>query len=158
MPTNFLLLRWSEGWAELGDGPSVAAYGRKEGFLSLGAQQSIQEVYRQAERELAVSALIREQAAVVHYPQDLTETPWVAYLPGDQLTVDDFYGTATTPRVTSCALTEDEDGNLTFVPTLGDELIGLEEAGQEQRLEQAARKMINGTLGGVGRMGTPPAV
>lgn len=140
MPTTVFLCRWNRGWSEVSIPTRVTTYGRREAMLSLGAQQSIQEVVRLATAELSgLFAKNREQMTVEHHPQSLSETPYVGYKPSDRVTVDDFDGDSTTLQVLSMTVTEDDDGQLSFVPVIGDIIAGVE-ALQEALRVSAERK------------------
>lgn len=135
MPTSVLLVRWTGGWHEYRHLASEAAFGRSEAFLSLGAAQSVEEARRLAKAELVNQfGKIREQITAEHRPEDLTQIPYVAYRPGDsKITSPNYAGTDDEYEVNSMTVTEDDDGVITFVPGLGDNILGVEEFQQEIR-------------------------
>jgi hypothetical protein len=154
MPTNVLLVRWKGGWHEVVETQSVNTYFRQEAFLSLGALQDIHEVNRVASLQLSVVAWPRDAIAVDHDPIDRNDRPYRAYNVGDTIIVPRF-GTGTyAQRVRALTGSEDDEGNVTYAPELGDLL--LEEG---ERTLQAVKKMIDGTLGGESPVAQPaPAV
>lgn len=152
MPTNVFIARWNGGWHEVVDAASIAAFGRYEAMLSLGAQQSVEETTRVAEHELETFAQLREQSTLEHAPISISEAPYVAYGPADRLTAPDFYGTPTLFRVAAMTVAEDDDGVLAFVPIIGDSTVELE---FEDHLALDIVKMTPGTLGGRSRSASP---
>lgn len=143
MLANALLIRWNGGWAERVDATSVSAHGRREAVLALGAVQSIEEVYRIADQQLAVYANTRTQIAADLIPVDDTDTPYLAFSVGDTITVPDVDGTPISERVVAITVTEDEDGNVSYAPELHDLIL---EDGE--RLAERIRKLATGTSGG----------
>lgn len=135
MPTSVLLVRWNGGWHEYVHLASEAEFGRSEAFLSLGAVQSIPETRRLAKSEIENQfGKIREQITAEHRPEDLTQIPYVAYKPGDsKIIAPNFTGTNDTYEVFSMTVTEDDNGELAFVPGLGDNILGVSEMQHEMR-------------------------
>lgn len=132
MPTTVLLVRWNGGWHEVVDLDAETAYGRSEGFLSLGAVQSVGEAERLANAELTGQfGRIREQYSAEHAPVDLDEIPYVAYGPADRISAPAWDDTPTTVQVQEMTIAEDENGELTFRPTLGDRILGIDEVQRE---------------------------
>lgn len=128
MPTTVALVRWYGGWTEIENDSGVTNFGRREGFFSYGAQQSVEEVTRLARAELSgMFAKNREQMTAEHRPATLSETPYVGgYKPSDRVISDDFDGTPTLFPVLSLAVTEDVEGQLSFVPSVGDIIDGVD--------------------------------
>lgn len=133
MPTSVLLIRWNGGWHEYVHLAAESEFGRSEAFLSLGAVQSVPEARRLAKAELDNQfAKVREQITAEHRPESLSQVPYVAYKPGDsKITAPDFNGDNDQYEVSSMTVTEDDDGVLTFVPTLGDNILDPESFQQE---------------------------
>jgi len=150
MPTNALLVRWSGGWHEVTDPASIAANGRREAMLSLGAVQSVGELERIAAKHLELFGRVRSQITADTEPIGDSDTPYWAYKPGDTITVPDADGTPVRERVVSMRVSVDQDGNLAFTPQLKD--LVLEE---EERFDQTIKKMTNGTFGGSAASSTP---
>ena len=122
------LIRWHGGWTAITAEGAIPTFGVREGFLSYGAQQSIGEVTRLAAAELSgMFAKTRQQMTVEHRPTNIGETPYVRYRPMDRITADDYEGDSTLWPVLSMAVSEDDDGELTFVPTVGDIIDGIED-------------------------------
>lgn len=134
MPSSVLLVRWNGGWHEVKDLDAVSDFGRREAFLSLGAIQSVGEAERLAKAEIRDQfGKLREQTTAEHAPTDLTEIPYVAYRPFDKITSENFAGDTATYTVQSMTVSEDDDGEVTFVPTIGDTIIGIDELQREIR-------------------------
>ncbi len=125
MPTSVLLIRWNGGWHEYRDLVAETEFGRSEGFLSLGAVQSVQEARRLGAAEIRNQfGKIREQVTAEHHPEDLTQIPYVAYKPGDsKVTITNFVGDEEPYEVNSMTVTENDDGELSFVPIIGDNIL-----------------------------------
>jgi hypothetical protein len=153
MPTNVLLVRWKDGWHEVVDAASVATHPRHEAFLALGALQSIAEVDRVAGMQLSVIAHPRVAVAADHDPIDLSDRPYRSYNVGDIITVPN-YGTGTSgQRVRAITGAEDESGEVTYSPELGDLLLE-----EQERVMQAVKKMSDGTLEGESAVAQPTRV
>lgn len=145
MPTNVLLVRYARTWTEVTDATSISANGRKEAMLALGAIQTVEEAQRVAARELAFLVNQRTMITVTQddsYTSD-ANTPYLAYKPGDTITVPDAALAPSAERVIAITVDEDDNGELTFVPELKDLILAAAE-----RFEQDIRKMNRGNLGG----------
>lgn len=149
---NALLVRWSGGWAEVLDAASITARGRSEALLGLGAAQSIAEVERVAAAQLATYASPRTEVTADLIPIDETDTPYLAFRVGDSVTVPDWDGSATLERIVALTVAEDENGQVTYSPELKDLILT-----HQERLEQAMKKMADGTLRGNSAVATPAA-
>lgn len=147
---NALLVRWSKGWHEVIDADSIAAHGRHEALLGLGAVESVEELERIAGRQLDAYGTVREEIAGNLAPVGAADTPYVAFEVGDTIGVPASDGSPSQERVTALTVAEDENGQLTWVPELRDVLLT-----QAERLEQGLKKMADGTLGGESRVATP---
>lgn len=152
MPSNALLIRWNGGWRERTSAASIAAYGRREALLGLGAVQSTSECDRIADEQLAVYDDVREQitADLEPTPGEFVDMPYHNFLVGDTVTVPDSDGEDTVERVLAITVNEDENGELTFAPELKDVILSAAE-----RLEQAVKKYDNGTMRGDSKVATP---
>jgi len=145
------LVRWAGGWSEVTNPTAVAAHGRVEGLLGLGALSSPAEVLRVADAQLATFGNPREEINAGIEPVDTTDTPYLAFRPGDVVTVPDSTGTPTAERVVAMTVSvDDATGRVIFTPTLRDRLLD-----QSVRLAQATKKMINGTFGGASQVAQP---
>lgn len=128
MPTTVALVRWNGGWTEVVHQTAVLTYGRSEGFLSLGAEQSENEAERLARAELEDKfGRIQEQVTVEHRPEDVSKVPFIGYRPGDKITAPDFYGDTKQYPVQSITVNEDQDGVLSFVPSIGDTIMDVDD-------------------------------
>jgi hypothetical protein len=135
------------------DAASVAAHPRHEAFLALGALQSIPEVDRVAGMQLSVVAHPRIAVAADHDPIDLSDRPYRSYNVGDIITVPN-YGTGTSgQRVRALTGAEDENGEVTYSPELGDLLLE-----EQERMMLAVKKMSDGTLEGESAVAQPTRV
>lgn len=84
-PIGAFLIRWRNGWAKRENAASIAAYGRREALIEIGAPTSIDEVYRVADRQFAYFADPRTEIGTTQYPIAATDTAYTAFRPGDQL-------------------------------------------------------------------------
>jgi hypothetical protein len=120
----------------------VATFGRRSALLSLGALQSIEEVDRVAGEELSGAfARYREQMTVEHRPATVVERPYVGYLPGSDVTAPDMDGTPTVYPVVGLSISEDVDGQIEVVPTIGDIIVGIDEI-QEHLISNTPRRTL----------------
>lgn len=145
MATNVLLVRYHTTWTEVTNAASITANGRREAMLALGAIQTREEAERVATQELGYLTDTRTMITVTQddsYTSD-ANTPYLAYRPGDTITVPDENLAPVAERVIAITVEEDDDGELTFVPELKDLILAAEE-----RFEQDIRKMNRGNLGG----------
>lgn len=148
---NAFLVRWFGGWAEVRDDAAIAASGRTEALLGLGAVQSVAEVDRVARKQLAVYADVRTQIRAGLAPRDEADTPYLSFLVGDTVLVPDETGTATRERVIALTVAQDDaTGDITFAPELKDVLLS-----QAERAEQTLKKMADGTVRGDSKVATP---
>lgn len=152
MPVNVLLCRWIGGWREVRHEASIATYGRREALLGLGAIQSPQEVDRMAGEQLAIFADQRTAIAADVEPMSTADRPYRAWNVGDTITVPDYGGGTIAQRVRSLTGSEDDNGEITYSPELGDLILEAQE-----RHEQAIKKMADGTLDGESPVATPVA-
>ena len=140
--SNALLTRWSGGWLWVEDAASIAEHGRREAFLSLGQAASEAEAQRLAEAALATSAQPQVSVQTSIEPAG-GDVPYDDFGVGDTVTVPDQRGRPSERRVLALTVTEDQEGNPTYVP----ELATVVEA-QARRQARTLKRMANGTLGG----------
>lgn len=154
MATNAFLIQYANGWHEVKDATSISAYGRREAMLRLGAFQAIREVENVAAQHFASFGHHRTQATATQDPLTVGEAPYLNanFVPGGTVTEPGITGTPTAQRILSITVTEDDDGNLTFVEDLGDLLLDADE-----RFDLTVKKMTDGTLGGHSPQASPPA-
>jgi hypothetical protein len=150
--SNVALVRWSNGWHEVADDDSVAAYGRRESLLGLGAAQSIPEVERVASRQLEVYASPREAITPEVEPNSTADTPYLGYTVGDTITVPAADWSPVQERVMALTVEEDDNGYVRYVPELKSVLL----AGDE-RFALWLKKMADGTMTGTSKAATPVA-
>lgn len=147
MPTNALLVLYKGGWRD------VVAQGaptgpRIEALLAIGAIQREHTALRIAAEQLVLYATERQEITVGVEPEALADCPYFGYEVADTLP----YG-ATQERVMSMAVAEDMDGRLTFSPGLRDIIFD-----EDERNDQAIKKMSNGTLRGDSKVASPAAL
>lgn len=145
MQINALLVLWSGGWRERTDWAAISGGMRVEALMGLGACQSGAEADRIADQQLALYSAARTEIVVGVEPVGEADTPYLAYLPGDTVT---FQGGV--ERVTGVAVAEDDDGRVTFAPQLRANIFT-----EQERLDQAVKKMSNGTIRGDSQVATP---
>jgi hypothetical protein len=120
-------------------------------MLGLGALSSPAEVTRVATGQLTKFADPREEITAGIIPASNVDTPYLAFRPGDSITVPSASGSPAAERLIAMTVTvDDSTGRVVFTPTLRDRIIG-----QEERLAQATKKMINGTFGGASQVAQP---
>lgn len=121
---NVALARTGDGrYVEVVDTDAVTAYGRREGFLSLGGapdfdagiRQGIAWVHGQKDPDEAIS-----NAQVEVVPGG--PAPWVDYNVADLVTAPAMDGSAAIYRIRSLAVEEDDAGQPIFKPELGNRL------------------------------------
>lgn len=151
MITTALLVRWTNGWHDVTSAAGVAAHGRKEAALGLGASQDINEVNTVANQQLAIFADPRTEIATDLWPRDAADTPYVAFTTADRVMVPDLPGQPPSREVVQAiTVTQDEDGNVTYAAELRDVLLD-----ERERFAETLTKMANGTLGGDSRVAQP---
>jgi hypothetical protein len=144
MPTNALLVRTSDGWREVTYPDSMTQFGRREALLDLGSIQEGVEVDRVAGLQLEAFGIVRTKIAVDHDPLSVADRPYRSYNVADQIDVPPYPGEAADlQRVRTITASEDENGEVTYAPEVGD--VVLEE---QERITQAIAKMLAGTLDG----------
>lgn len=152
MPVNALLCRYNGGWHEVINQPSIDTFGRREALLGLGALQSPQEVDKVAGQQLAIFADNRMAIAADIEPMGEADRPYRSWNVGDTIQVPAYGGGVISERVRALTGSEDENGEVTYSPELGDLIL---EAQERQLL--ALKKMADGTLDGESPVATPVA-
>lgn len=147
---NALLCRYAGGYHQVEDGASIAAHGRYEGFLTLGAVQSTDEVDRIAAAYFARYADPAVTTTDGVEPAGSGDAPFADWSVADYVTAPNEAGVAASLRVLSLAVTEDDEGNPIYTP----ELDTLGEV-YEQQLQRWLASMANGTLNGSIATATP---
>jgi hypothetical protein len=121
MLVNVLLVRWAGGWEEVRDEPSITAHGRAEGYLDLGAQESLSEAVRLSRAHMDDAARIRTQATVDVAPLGAADKPVVAFTIGDFVNVPNWAGASQATRVVAIGGAVDEDGYVSFSVDISDQ-------------------------------------
>lgn len=151
MATNVVLVRWAEGFHEVKHQGSIDAIGRREALLALGAIENIDEVNRVAGMQLSVVAFPRTAIAADLAPIDYSDRPYRAFNVADTITVPDYGGGTIGQRVRAITGAEDDNGEVTYSPELGDLILE-----EQERTLQAVKKMADGTLEGDSPVAQPP--
>lgn len=152
MSANALLVRWAGGWSEVRDDASIAANGRREALLGLGAVHGRDEMERMARAQLVTYAETRTEVACDLKPVSLDDMPYLGFGVGDTITVPTREGGTAQDRVMALTVSEDDDGVLSFAPEINDVILR-----RPERTSQAIKKMVDGTMQGDSRIATPVA-
>jgi len=150
VPINVVLVRYSGGWREVRNQPSIDVFGRREALLGLGAIDSREEIDRVAGMQLAVFGDHRTAIAADHLPIGPADMPYRTYNVGDTIIVPDYGGGTIAQRVRSLSGSEDDNGEITYSPELGDLILE-----EQERTLLAIKKMADGTLEGESPVATP---
>jgi hypothetical protein len=150
MIVTALLVRWGGGWHDVTSPAAVAAHGRKEAALGLGAATSLAEVETVANQQLVIFGDPRTEIALDLFPRSDDDLPFVAFDVADRITVPDRDGTEVRERVQAITATMDGDGKVTYAVDLRDVLLD-----EQERFAESLTKMANGTLGGDSRVAQP---
>lgn len=146
-----LLVRWVDGYLNVNDAGGVAAWGRKEGFLTLGNVPSAEEVARIAAAVLASQAAPRVATAMGIEPETGGGSEaYVDFVVGDTVTAPDEGGGTSVQRVVSLTVAEDENGEITVAPELNSSF-----QVQDEVLNRWLKRLINGTLKGASASASP---
>lgn len=145
-----MLCRWAYGWAEVVAPDSIAAHGRREGLLGIGAVTSLDAVVAVGSGQLEIFADMRVQFTTTVETQDEANMPYFAVGVGDTVLAQDDNLEADEVRVLSMEVTEDAEGYPIFQPQLNDIVFD-----QQQRFAEAIKKMSNGTVGGQSTVAQP---
>ena len=149
MPTTALLVLYRGGWRAM---DAVDPYRRIEGLLAIGAIQHPHEADRIARSQLNLYEPDREEITIGVEPIGETDCPYLGYNVGDTIGVEHPSFTSF-ERVVSLAVSEDTNGRIQFAPQLKDHIFT-----EDQRNDQAIKKMSNGTLRGDSKVATPAAL
>lgn len=151
MIVTALLVKWSQGWAEVVNPSAITQWGRREALLGLGACQSIEEVNGVGNQQLIYFGDPRTEIGVDLVPTGPADLPYVAFRVGDTITLPDVPSRVpASERVQAITVTMDDDGVITYAPELRD--IQLDD---REKFAEAIEKMANGTLDGESKVGQP---
>lgn len=151
MIVTALLVRWTGGWHDVTDAGAVTRWGRKEAMLGLGAVEELSEVETVSREQLAIFGDPLTEISCDTLPVGEPDTPYVAYRPGDTVTVPNRAGRPPVPeRVQSITVTMDEDGRVTYATELRDVLMD-----ERERFAENLTKLANGSLGGYSKVAQP---
>lgn len=140
---NALLVRHSQGFVWVEDTGSEAAYWRSEKFLQLSGAKSADEASRVADALLVGLASPRVEI-VAGIETSSGDEPYTNFNVGDTITVPDMSGAPVGERVVGLSVSEDDDGNITWVPQLGSPVDQY-----EQRIDRVVQRMNSGSLSGL---------
>lgn len=147
--TNALLVRYADGYTWVEDAASTGVYGRKEGFLTLGASPA-GEAARIADAVLADHAYPTIATTITVQPAGAGDAPLDAWGVADTVTCPDQGGGTVAARVMAVTVTEDGMGDPVFVP----ELRAIP-AARERQTARWLKRMSNGALGGTVASASP---
>lgn len=146
---NVLLVSYDGGFVEVKDTAAIAIYGYHEDVLSSDAT-SLEEAQRIGGSELVKRARDPEGGAIVMEiePVDDTDTPYLAYLPGDGVNIPSPQGGNALVRVMSIAVKQDDMGDAEFILELNKRW-----PVQDRDLNRVLRSIGGKTLGEAGTRG-----
>jgi len=147
---NALLVRWAGGYHEVTDAASIAQHKRKEGFLQLGAVQSVEQVETICEALFAYMAQVQVATTMAVHPTGSGDVPGQDWDEGDWITAPAAEGGTASQRVLALTTSADEEGNPVFVP----ELRGVREQ-ESDEINRWLKRLANGALGGVTNTASP---
>ena len=115
---NAVLVRYAKGYKAETDATSVAAYGRREGFLSLSSLEEPDSAAKAGEQTLALYAELQRTITLGIEPTTDAETPYKGVWVRDAVTAPGIDATPTSYRVVGITATIDDEGFARFVPEL----------------------------------------
>lgn len=152
-PSTVLLARYNGGWREVVRPADV----RREALIGLGTTQSPLEVDRVANGQLDIYANVREAIQVGLSPTGDADTPYVAFRVGDVVEAPLMDGSPSAERVVAIDVAEHSDDTdlryISFRPELKDVILT-----EQERFEQALKKMDAGTMRGDSKVATPVSI
>ena len=149
MKINALLVRHRDGFSEFTDAASVAANGRKEGYLLL-SEASEAEAQAIAEGTFAFAATDQWAVRLGLEPSGENDVPYTDFAVGDLVTAPGPDGDPLQLRVQALTVTEDGEGNVVYAPEVGDVLLD-----PQGRLRQWLERTGSGALGGRSKAAQP---
>lgn len=148
---NALYVRYATGFTWVTDGGSIATYGRREDFVSLGGVESLQEAQRLGAAILDRRVSPPRTVSAGVEPGGAGDEPFGDFDVGDYVTAPDEDGNPESVRVASISVTTDGEGNPAFAAELDTSAFVL-----EQTLQRWLKAMANGTVGGTVASASPP--
>lgn len=151
MIVTALLVRWMGGWHDVTDAEAVTRWGRKEAMLGLGAVEELSEVETVSREQLVIFGDPLTEISCDTFPVGEPDTPYIAYRPGDTVTVPSRVGLPPAPeRVQSITVTMDDDGRVTYATELRHVLMD-----ERERFAENLTKLANGSIGGYSKVAQP---
>lgn len=147
---NVLLVRWQGGWIETENAVSIAAHGRRESFITVGAITVREEADRIGDGLLALIGDPRVATTLGIEPSGAGDEPYVDFDLGDTITAPDENGGTSVQRVVSMTVAEDDNGEVTYANELkATALI------QEENFNRWLKLLLSGALRGNARNVSP---
>jgi hypothetical protein len=143
MPRNAILTRFKDGWVTRTNSSSISTYGRREGFLSVAAVEDETGANAAGDGGLFQTANPSTSIVLGIEPTGDADTPYLGYWPADSVTAPNESGTPTVYRCEGVTVSEDDDGQLSFVPELSQLFDTL-----TRRNQTWLERIGNGTLNG----------
>jgi hypothetical protein len=140
MITNALLVKYQGGYVEVTDDTSIGADGRFEGYLTVQVSSEADAIAA-GTAMLAVTTTAQPAVSLGIEPSTGDE-PYVDFGVGDTVTVPTPSGGTLTERVVSLTVTEDDEGDPTFVPEVNRLTVPVD--------QRVAAKVAGITAGSVG--------
>lgn len=126
------------------------AYGRLEGFLSLGSTQAKADAQAIAQRVVDGRSVPSVTVTAQVEPAGVSDTPYEGFWVGDTVTCPDEKGNSLRVRVASMTVAETDMGDPIFTP----ELL-LPATQSDLALQRWLKRMSNGTIGGIVQSASP---
>lgn len=140
---NAYLVKWTGGYFEVADAASIAAWGRREGFMSVDAP-SESEALHEAEFVLGQAAEPVYSVVVSVDPTSWDRYPMIAFNPGEKVQVAGPDGTLTWYQVQSVSISQTETGRAEVVMELNSRL-DVRQREQFELLSSLGRVMVGDT-------------
>lgn len=113
-----LLVRDGLGWVEVVDTAAESAIGRREQGLQLGGAQSDATATSIAQATFAQTSTAQQTISSGQMPARTGATPYVDFFLGDYVLTPGETGANVKVRVAALTVTEDDNGNVFFVPEM----------------------------------------
>ena len=115
---NAVLVRFAKGYKTASDSTSVAAYGRREGFLSLSSVDEPTSAAQAGTKTVDLYKDVTRSVVLGIEPLGTSDCPYKGVFVRDAVTAPGLTGSATTYRVVGITCNVDDEGFAKFVPEL----------------------------------------